>query len=100
MRAIALLALIVAVAAPRLEAQADLVGPHTTELGFDRPGSDYETFEQTGEYQMHDLCRDACFSQPRCKAYTFVKPGVRSFTFPVHNNRVTNVYVKQIEELP
>jgi len=38
----------------------------------------------------------------RCKGshHTFVKPGVRSFTFPVHNNRVKHVYVKQIEELP
>lgn len=52
------------------------VGPYSYEEGFDRPGSDYETFEQTSDYQSHELCRDACFSQPRCKAYTYVKPGV------------------------
>lgn len=49
---------------------------YTQEEGFDRPGADYETFEQTGEYQSHELCRDACESQPRCRSYTYVKPGV------------------------
>ena len=48
---------------------------YTQEDGFDRPGADYETFEQTGDYQSHVLCRDACESQPRCRAYTYVKPG-------------------------
>ena len=76
MRATAAFALILAGMVTSLEAQPDLVGPYTTEEGFDRPGSDYQSFEQTGDYQGHDLCRDACFSQPRCKAYTYVKPGV------------------------
>lgn len=49
---------------------------YTEENGFDRPGAVYETFEQTGDYQDHVLCRDACESQPRCKSYTYVKPGV------------------------
>ncbi len=49
---------------------------YTQEDGFDRPGADYESFEQTGDYQAHVLCRDACESQPRCKSYTYVKPGV------------------------
>ena len=49
---------------------------YTQEDGFDRPGMDYETFEQTGDFQSHVLCRDACESQPRCLAYTWVKPGV------------------------
>ncbi|HEX5760061.1 MAG TPA: PAN domain-containing protein [Thermoanaerobaculia bacterium] len=49
---------------------------YTQENGFDRPGADYETFEQTGDYQSHVLCRDACESQPRCRSYTYVKPGV------------------------
>lgn len=49
---------------------------YTTEPGFDRPGPAYETFVQTSDYQLHELCRDACDAQPRCKSYTFVKPGV------------------------
>lgn len=49
---------------------------YTQEDGFDRPGTDYETFEQTGDFQSHVLCRDACESQPRCRSYTYVKPGV------------------------
>ena len=49
---------------------------YTQEDGFDRPGADYETFEQTGDYQSHVLCRDACESQPRCRSYTYVRPGV------------------------
>jgi PAN domain len=48
---------------------------YTQEDGFDRPGADYETFEQTGDYQSHVLCRDACESQPSCRSYTYVKPG-------------------------
>lgn len=69
------LVLVIAILLVAASARAQ-VGPYTFEEGFDRPGSDYETFEQTSDYQSHELCRDACFSQPRCKAYTFVKPGV------------------------
>jgi len=49
---------------------------YTVEPGFDRPGADYHSFEQTSDFQSHELCRDACFSQPKCKSYTYVKPGV------------------------
>src|SRR5688572_3351373 len=49
---------------------------YTDEPGFDRPGAAYETFEQTSDFQSPVLCRDACESQPRCKSFTWVKPGV------------------------
>src|SRR5712692_9608661 len=61
---------------PTLAAAQNFSERYTYEPGFDRPGSDYETFEQTSEFQSHELCRDACFSQPKCKSYTYVKPGV------------------------
>lgn len=49
---------------------------YTIEDGFDRPGPIYESFEQTSEFQDPVLCRDRCESQPQCKSFTFVKPGV------------------------
>jgi len=49
---------------------------YTVEEGFDRPGADYENFEQTGEFQSPGLCRDACYSQPQCRSFTYTKPGV------------------------
>jgi hypothetical protein len=48
----------------------------TVEPGFDRPGADYENFEQTGSFQSPGLCRDACDSQPQCRSFTYVKPGI------------------------
>ena len=37
----------------------------------------------------------------RCKGshYQFVKPGVGTFTVPVHHNLVKVIYVKKIEKL-
>ncbi len=37
----------------------------------------------------------------RCKGshYQFVKPGVGTFTVPVHGNLVKVIYVKKIKEL-
>lgn len=49
---------------------------YTVEDGFDRPGPAYETFEQTSDFQDPVLCRDRCESQPQCRSFTFVKPGV------------------------
>lgn len=40
------------------------------------------------------------FDRARGSHHTFVKPGIRSFTFPVHHNRVKHVYVRQIQNLP
>jgi predicted RNA binding protein YcfA (HicA-like mRNA interferase family) len=30
----------------------------------------------------------------------FVKPGVKTFSIPVHHGKVLDVYVRQIEKLP
>jgi hypothetical protein len=70
------LALILTLLGPALATAQGFPEKYSFEPGFDRPGGDYETFEQTGYHQSHELCRDACFSQPKCKSYTFVKPGV------------------------
>ena len=43
---------------------------YTVEEGFDRPGSDYESFEQDHSSPDPDNCRAACASQPKCKSYT------------------------------
>jgi hypothetical protein len=45
------------------------------EMNTDRPGSDYRNFDlSTGS---HESCRVACRGDARCKAYTYVKPGVQ-----------------------
>jgi PAN domain len=45
------------------------------EPNFDRPRGDYRNFElATSSYE---LCRTACETEQRCRAYTYVKPGVQ-----------------------
>jgi|GEM_PF-2839989 len=44
----------------------------TEEPGFDRPGSDYFSFELPGPNLA--LCQQACFADGRCQAFTYVKP--------------------------
>lgn len=47
----------------------------TFEYDVDRPGSDYRTFEL--ESADPALCASQCGKEPKCKAWTFVKPGVQ-----------------------
>jgi len=46
----------------------------TVEKNTDRYGSDYRRIEMTKP--QANVCRKTCQSDTRCKAYTFVKPGV------------------------
>ena len=41
----------------------------------DRPGSDLASFDLTADDPL--LCLKACAAEPACKAWTYVKPGVR-----------------------
>ncbi len=43
------------------------------EYDTDRPGMDYRNFDLPSNDPM--LCQRACFQDPRCKAWTFVKPN-------------------------
>ena len=45
------------------------------EAGIDRYGSDYRSVELAEP--KPELCRDECGRDERCKAYTYVKPGVQ-----------------------
>jgi hypothetical protein len=45
------------------------------ENNVDLHGQDYRNFDLTRP--SPELCRDACGSDPNCKAYTYVKPGVQ-----------------------
>lgn len=47
----------------------------SVELSTDRPGLDYRNFDLP--QAKYELCRDACADDPKCKAYTYVKPGVQ-----------------------
>jgi hypothetical protein len=47
--------------------------PHSVEIGYDRPGSDYRNFAmQSGSESQ---CQDACLRDQRCRAWTYVRPG-------------------------
>jgi hypothetical protein len=45
------------------------------EIGFDRPGGDYTSFDLNEA--RPELCRDACLKDGRCRAFTYVKPGIQ-----------------------
>jgi hypothetical protein len=48
------------------------------EQGIDRRGQDYHSFNLSRADPM--LCQEACAKDARCKAYTYVKPGVQGAT--------------------
>jgi hypothetical protein len=39
----------------------------------DRPGSDYRRFELGAP--RPEVCRDACWGEPQCRAFTYARPG-------------------------
>jgi hypothetical protein len=51
---------------------ADTMGP--IEYNTDRNGSDYSNFELPDH--VPQLCRDACLNDPKCMAWTLVRPGI------------------------
>jgi len=44
--------------------------------GFNLPGSDYANFSASSWF----LCRNTCGGDPRCQAWTWVKPGIQGAT--------------------
>ena len=48
------------------------------EQATDRPGQDYRSFDLSSPDPA--LCQGACASEARCKAWTYVKPGVQGAT--------------------
>jgi hypothetical protein len=51
----------------------DAISQQTLENNIDRPGSDYNNFNMRANNP--ELCKQACFADTRCKAWTFVKPN-------------------------
>jgi hypothetical protein len=47
----------------------------TMEPDVDRAGMDYKNFDL--QAADPDLCREACEKDPKCQAYTYVKPGIQ-----------------------
>jgi PAN domain-containing protein len=41
----------------------------------DRPGADYRNFDLRAP--RPEMCRDACWSEPQCRSFTYVRPGVQ-----------------------
>ena len=48
----------------------------TFEPNVDRPGSDYRSFNLSPG-SPPQACQSACLSEPSCRAWTFVQPGVQ-----------------------
>jgi len=75
-----------------------------TEAGIDRPGGGYKDFDTTGG---PDLCQKTCGEDPKCKAYTWVKPGVQTnsavcwlksnVTKPVYNANCVSGIIAQLK---
>jgi len=69
--------------APAAPMEAVIAGPITVpqavsvtlEPNTDRPGHNYRNFELSDA--SPELCRDACATDPNCRAYTYVKPGIQ-----------------------
>lgn len=55
---------------------AGVVEPRTggIETSIDRFGGDYRNFEVRSD-QPAEACRDACAADPKCRAWTYVRPG-------------------------
>lgn len=47
----------------------------TFEVGWDRPGHDYYNYEMFNPREI--LCQWKCQQDSRCRAWTFVKPGIQ-----------------------
>jgi len=56
-------------------APAPVVGIGPLEFNTNRMGGDYRNFDLPSANP--ELCRDACASDPRCLAFTYVNPGVQ-----------------------
>ena len=54
---------------------AQLTSAVNIEPNIDRPGKDYKNFDLPSSDP--DLCRQACVDDPKCKAFTYVKPGIQ-----------------------
>jgi hypothetical protein len=52
------------------------IGPASAfEFNTDRPGNDFANFDLPSEHPS--ICRDACDRDTRCKAWSYVKPGIQ-----------------------
>jgi len=47
----------------------------TFEVGWDRPGFDYKNWDMNNPREI--LCQWGCQKESRCRAWTFVKPGIQ-----------------------
>jgi hypothetical protein len=62
------------VTVPVTPAPAPVYGPGF-EVNVDRPGNDYRSFDLPAP--QPDICRNSCFNEPACVAFTYVNPGVQ-----------------------
>jgi len=68
----------VMVTGPAMKPQTGMVTPSKPRFDMsdmDRPGNNYRNFDLP--HPNPDLCLEACQKESRCKAFTYVKPGVQ-----------------------
>lgn len=53
--------------------RAEAVRPSTLEPDTNRPGQDYKSLELTDP--QPEVCQQACADDPKCRSFTYVKPG-------------------------
>jgi hypothetical protein len=58
-----------------LKYQANALASATLDLNRNRPGHDYRDFDL--READPEICRDACIRDSRCRAFTYVKPGIQ-----------------------
>lgn len=64
-----------AIATMVLMAALSGAGAIAAEFGTDRPGLDYRNFDLSRP--DHGLCEQACAADRKCRAWTYVRPGIR-----------------------
>jgi len=57
------------------QAVSTIASQYVMEQGIDRTGDDYNDFDLASADPK--LCADACMGEAKCKAWTYVKPGVQ-----------------------
>ena len=60
---------------PDMKFQTTKAGPVSLELNSNRPGHDYRDFDL--RRADPELCREECARDRRCRAYSYIKPGIQ-----------------------
>ena len=69
------ISIVILMALFQLPVCAEMPKGHGMEMDTNRPGNDYKDLDLSEADPA--LCKDACQKERRCKAWTYVKPGIQ-----------------------